>query len=745
MTPEKIPEELRSLRQWVACGVDKVPKNPRTGGPASTTNPATWGTFEEACARGTLIGFVFTDSDPYTGIDLDDKPTRPATEDQKARFGKILEVFDSYTETSTSGRGVHITVRGKVPTGIHGRDGVEVYSTARYFVMTGNSIGDRPIADRQGLLDKLYGEMRPAPTTDLDESDLELMDDRDLVEMACEAENGAKFTALCNGKWQELGYPSQSEADFALMSMFAFYSRDNEQCRRLFRMTALGKREKAMRDNVYLNRSLRKIRAGEPDPVDPSALVAQAAAVCRRATVEAPPPPPVATVPEARAPPLDAPGLIGELARYIHASSTRPVSEVAVVSALGFVAGVAGRCFNTHPMPTGLNLYLILLGKTGVGKEGGKQGLNRVVAAVRPTVPAIGDFVGPSRFASGEALHNRLSQQPCFYSVWNEIGHTLQRITNPRASHADQFLHQALLETYSMSGRDNVMGEGAYASSEKNTKIVVAPAVTIIGDSTPETFFGGLDESHLASGFVPRFLVVEYPGDRPNQNPHAGQPPPGDLVVKVADLAATCSTMTRDNRFVQVPPDSDGHRLLSDFNKEVDDKIRGSDEAHRQAWNRAHLNALKVASLLAVGCNHHDPRIIGEHALWAINLVRRSVACVLSRFETGEVGGGEMNKARAEVMKKAREFNKLSPDKLVKYGVHESMIGKVIPFTYFSRRLVAPSGVRPFSEKGGSDLLAKTLKEMVESGELAKPTAEELRVWGIATSKPIYTLGRNWN
>ncbi|MFS6755248.1 hypothetical protein, partial [Staphylococcus aureus] len=87
------------------------------------------------------------------------------------------------------------------------------------------------------------------------------------------------FNSLCRGEMSE--YPSQSEADFALLSIIGFYTQDNEQVRRVFRMTALGKRDKANRDNKYLNRALEKIRAQQPEPVNFDQLIANAAALTK--------------------------------------------------------------------------------------------------------------------------------------------------------------------------------------------------------------------------------------------------------------------------------------------------------------------------------------------------------------------------------------------------------------------------------------------------------------------------------
>src|SRR5947208_2054218 len=83
---------------------EDVAINPRTRQAASPTDPATWATFDEAWRSGyKYIGFVLSESDPYTIIDLDNKPHNPATPEQLERHKKILETFNSYTERSVSG------------------------------------------------------------------------------------------------------------------------------------------------------------------------------------------------------------------------------------------------------------------------------------------------------------------------------------------------------------------------------------------------------------------------------------------------------------------------------------------------------------------------------------------------------------------------------------------------------------------------------------------------------------------
>ena len=71
-----------------------------------------------------------------------------------------------------------------------------------------------------------------------------MIKDDDILVVAKNAVNGTKFSALMDGYWRELGYPSQSEADAALLALLAFYTKDKEQLARLFSTSKLYRENK---------------------------------------------------------------------------------------------------------------------------------------------------------------------------------------------------------------------------------------------------------------------------------------------------------------------------------------------------------------------------------------------------------------------------------------------------------------------------------------------------------------------
>lgn len=734
---QNIPPELRLRPQWVTASDDKIPRNPRTGQNADPTDPATWGTYEEACRVGARhIGYVLAPDDPYSAIDLD----APLTDQQRDRHSQILEAAESYAEVSQSGNGVHIFVKGKIPNGVR-RDKVEVYSAGRYMIMTGNVLNALPISERQPLLDVLYREMATTSAVRLEER-AEVISDEDLWQMAHDAVNGLKFDQLWDGDWQK-DYPSQSEADFALMAMLCFYSKANDQCRRVFRMSALGKRDKADRDK-YLDYMITKCRAHEPPPVDLENLKQLAAEVTNEAPAPVKPRPPVTSREHKPVPPQPRnaglpfpPGLVGELADYIQASAIRPVSDISLAGALALTSGVAARSYNVSG--TGLNQYLVLLARTGSGKEGIATGIDALVAALRPQIPMVDRFIGPAAFASGQALVRVLDEQPCFVSILGEVGTFFEQLADPKAPAPIALLRKALLDIYNKSGWNKVLRPSVYADSEKNTKIVQAPNVTILGESTPEEFYRKLDMRMINNGLLPRFSVIEYLGPRPHRNPNAFQPPEQPLVDRLGDLVTVALTTRQNNTCCPVQIDSSAQKLLDELDRHATEQINRSGELEKELWNRTHLKALKLSALLAVGCDPQQPVVTKELAEWARMFVTQDVEVLAARFKSGNVGEGQ-SKQEIDIYCAIKDYLNMSPREKKTYNVPEKLLeDKVwVPYHYLRRRLRLVTSFKD-DRRGFGDALDDMLKAMVKSEQLVQcdnRTATELGI-----RSPLYAVG----
>lgn len=783
----RIPAELRARPQWLVAGPDKAPMSIDAQGRtynASVTDPGTWLTFAAAAnyayEHGLHIGYVLSAEDPFACIDLDVcdadsqkrkgkavDPEKWTSAQQFDWYWSITQSVDSYAETSTYGKGLHIWVLGNIGHGCR-RDGVEVYSQERFIVCTGNVVLDRPLADRQELLTNMVSQMRGAEVQNLPEL-VEVEEDKtdeDVIEMACGASNADKFNDLCCGRWEQYGFPSQSEADLALMSMFTFYSKSNEQCRRLFRMTSLGKRQKAVKNDKYLNFTLTLIRGRQAREAEVEidaiaqgkALVAElnAHAVQRQGSPlhvvgnpdrVMPAPGPAVAALAGPTPPAVAeanpdgiqwpPGLAGQLAWYIYQSAPRPVKEVAIVGALGFLAGVCGKAFSIPQ--SGLNVYIILVARSAVGKEAMHSGISGIIKSAAMRCPTVYSYVSFADFASGPALTKECAVNQSFVNVAGEFGRKLKRIAQDDGREGPMSsLRTVMTNLYQKSGPQAIVGGMQYSNADKNVQSVSGVAFSLIGESTPGTFYECLTETMMEDGFLSRFTVVEYEGDRPPLNTQQMIDAPKALGDAVGELCQQVKMILgTSNRNVPVGRTDSAAQIMWAFEQECDGQINGTlDESWRQMWNRASLKVMRIAGLLAVADNWLHPVVDKQHVDWALDLIRRDIAIMRRRIEGGDVGTGDHSRER----KVAAVIEAYLKDGAAEgYGVPAKMReNAVIPRKFLQMRTQRISSFTSH-KLGSTAALDMVLRSMVDSGYLVE-VKKDVLVEAYAFHGKAYTV-----
>lgn len=753
MTYQNIPLEMRVFNQWIVWRYEdvdgkkptKVPYSPNNGRMASVVDPDTWSSFDNALhalKSGNWysgLGFVLTESDPYTFIDLDDpnelKPdgtfkneSPQAVQDRQI---KIYQEFDSYAERSPSGKGLHIICKGRVESG-RKRGAVEIYSSARYMTMTGDVYRDKPITEHHNMLQGLWSQM--AKTNSNVQHYMGLSEatetDQEIIDSATKAANGDKFTALYGGNWQDL-YQSQSDADMALVDIIAFYSKNKQQITRIFLASGLGQREKAKRVD-YMGYMLNKCFDNMLPPPDIEGLRDQVNEAIAKANANKQLAPSLATAPAEQPATFEMhqmpetyslpPGLLGEIAQFIYAQAPSPVPEIALAGAIGFMSGIVGRSYNVSA--TGLNQYVLLLAPTGTGKEAIASGIDKLLNAVIRSVPSAGEFVGPAEIASPQALNKYLANTAkSFVSLVGEFGIALQQMSSVNAPPHLVGLRRMMLDLYNKSGEGKLMRPSIYSDKDKNTLTVQSPSFTLLGESTPEKFYEALHDGMISEGLLPRFTTIEYKGIVPkfNETHHLAQPS-FELIDRLSTLCAHSQMLNSQHKAIHVQQDEATKALLVQFREHCRLKVNSTTaEVKKHLWTRSHMKALKLAAVIAVGCNPYDPLITTEIANWAITLVMSDTINLLQRFDSGEVGVDNDETKQLHTTAKVIKDYVTSPWADVCKYAGESMghlhSARIVPFSYLSRRLAAISVFKK-DRQGATTALKRAMKTLTERGDL---------------------------
>lgn len=738
---QNIPLELRQLPQWLVWHYEDIGALKPTKVPhSSVIDAATWLTFDRAVeivahSKADGIGFVFTDNDPYAGIDLDEvKNDWLALERQQ----HIFRTFDSYSETSVGGQGLHIIIKGKIPQG-RKRSHIEIYSSKRYFTFTGNVFNNKPIEERQDLLNILWEQMGASiPQTMLFTGDKdEKKTDQEIIEEAQSAKNADKFIELLEGRWTNL-YSSQSEADYAFIDIIAFYSRNKKQIARIFRSSALGQRDKAKRDD-YVEYMIHRSFDNMLPPIDIEGLNIDIeklkGSVAQRLVPTVHNSSYSGSNPDTPTKIIDLPpGLLGEIASFIYAASPRPVPEIALAGAIGLMAGICGRAYNVSS--TGLNQYILLLAKTGRGKEAMASGIGKLINVVRKQVPTVVEFIGPDEIASGPALYKYLAEQQSFVSILSEFGLRLMQMADGDGTSPAVSLRRMFLQLYAKSGFTDAANPSIYSDKDRNIATIQSPAFSILGESTPERFYQNLNEDMISEGLLPRFLLIEYDGPRTSENKHHAEAVPSfSLIEKLVTIAANAQTVmgASPRSVINIRLDAQAQTISDAYSRQCD-KIINDEKSNQviiQLWNRAHLKVLKLAGIVSIGINMYDPIITSEHINWAIEMVSNDIATLSKRFESGDVGSNTEEIKQIELLLRiTKEYVMSDYETVAKYiGKDEKakMLHhhKVIPYAYLSRKLLTYA---PFKndKRGATEALKRCLQVLCDRDSFREISKHEM-------------------
>jgi hypothetical protein len=353
---------------------------------------------------------------------------------------------------------------------------------------------------------------------------------------------------------------------------------------------------------------------------------------------------------------LNVPGILSKAVDYYNRTARKKQPQFAVQAALALGSVVMGRRYKTD-FQNMTSLYFLNVAPTGTGKEHA----NTVIGDVLEKA-ALGHLRGPSGYTSAPGVLSSLYMKPCHISVIDEFGNMLGSANASGNYHKRDSL-SAIMEVF---GRQmGVLRPSGYATigmsenDKKKMEIFVSyPSLTLMGMTTPETFYENISSKDIASGFLNRFIIVQSrEGRQKTRKPEDVEP---DKMLldwckecaneRIGDLGDGPEITPNP---VVIPFSKASHALLDQYEDEIiarQDAMRS--EAFAALINRSREIAMRVA--LIVARSKSEDEISAETTQWAIDYVDFYANDTLSVTEAN-MSEGATDKLKKKIVEAIKE------------------------------------------------------------------------------------------
>lgn len=318
---------------------------------------------------------------------------------------------------------------------------------------------------------------------------------------------------------------------------------------------------------------------------------------------------------------MNCPGLLGDVAAWMVASSTRRQPAMCLASAIVTMGAVLGRKVAT---PTDLrsNVYCLGIGETACGKDPGVRMPHLLLTRAK-----LGTLVGPGEWKSDSGLRAALIDAPSHAAYVDEFTKLLDAMSGRQVPAHLKGIKRYLLELWGAS--NSVHLSPAYANRQLNKPVEIEqPNLCIYGTGVPSELFSSLDRGAVSDGFLNRILIFFADEQMPQRNVVGRTEPPAELIERVAKLAADVSTGelstlpgARPNARM-IPMTGAALEMLADLEAENDARIlalRAEGEPLSDLWVRLGAHVAKLA-LIRSASDDPTREIEVEDLAWARDL-----------------------------------------------------------------------------------------------------------------------------
>lgn len=368
-----------------------------------------------------------------------------------------------------------------------------------------------------------------------------------------------------------------------------------------------------------------------PTPTPPVTLPwLKPAAAVAPAPVMLPPQTSIAPAPAIPAFIANPPGILGEIARWITATAPKQQPELSVAAAIALASVIMGRTYRSQ-YGNFTSLYLVMIAKSTEGKEHPQGSVEKIL-----TASDLGKLIGGSGYTSAGAVFSALLDSPAHLATIDELGKLLKMSRANGQAHSEAAIDK-LIEAF---GRlDGVMRPPTYSkmtlSKSQTTnveRVVHNPAISLLGATTPGTFYAALTTDLVQDGFLGRCIVVESKQPRQLTRFVDRTEPPAKIVnwCKAVHVSGVVQGNLADVNPSEMPPtvvglefDESCMPMMLALESELNDEKESSEgEGLDVILGRTMEKSMRLAMIVAKATDQHAKRVLPAHLEWAIQYVR---------------------------------------------------------------------------------------------------------------------------